>query len=87
MELFRGRGQERGSAPGKMNSTPKSGGATNRHIPEAEGRPERTCWSNRKVQEIRETLGLDHRDVETEEELRQDYEVTGSLGEGEYRKF
>ena len=87
MELFRGQRQERGSAPGKMNSTHKSCWATNRHIPEAEGRPERTCWSNRKVQEIRETLRLDHRDVETEEELRQDYEVTGSLGEGEYCKF
>ena len=43
--------------------------------------------SNRKVQEIRETLELDHRSVGTEEELRQEYEVTGSLGEGEHHRF
>lgn len=43
--------------------------------------------SNRKVQEIRETLEPDYRGVETEEKLRQEYEVTGSLGEGEHHRF
>lgn len=53
MELFRGRGQEGRSAPGKGDSTPKSNGVTNRHIPEAEGRLEGTCLNYRKVQEVR----------------------------------